>query len=139
MEKANLRDSDAFANFYDAMDVMKKEFLIRYNIYRSDNNLYYAYNDEDNELVDFMPIGFSSQSALLEVGAKELMVDKISRMIRGNILDVAADNTYEGVWLFCRWLKNVTDTLKIDGRKTGKGGSSVLKFIAKKLSRIRRR
>jgi hypothetical protein len=120
------------------MDIMKKEFLIRYNVYMSDNNLYYAY-DDDNELVDFMPIGFTSPNALLEAGAKELMVDKMSRMIRGKLIDVAADNTYEGVWLFCRWLKNVTEMLNINGRKSGKGGSAVLKFIAKKLSRVARR
>ena len=136
VEKADLMYNKSFEDFFESMNIMKKEFLSRYSIYKSDDNLYYAYDEIYDEPVEFLQIGYKSQEALLEAAAKEMMVNRMARMVRGKITNVAADKTYEGVWLFCSWLKNVTNMLKIDGRKSSKDGFSVLKFIAKKIKKL---
>ncbi len=136
VEKANLRKNLAFVDYFNALDILKEGFLSNYNIRKSDNGLYFAYDELNDEIVDFMPIGFASQDALVEAGARELMVDRITRMAKGKLVDPAGDDMYEGIWLFCRWLKNVTKMLGIDGRKVGKGGHSAIKFISKKLKKM---
>lgn len=131
MEKSNLSQNMAFDGFRAIIDELKVDFLKQFNIYKSDSGKYFAFDEVNNDLVDFLKQSFDSQEALVEAGAKELFVIRIMNMLNMKASERKSETSYEGVVLFCKWMKNMIEMLNIDGRKASKGGARVIKFIRK--------
>lgn len=131
IEKANLRTNSQFDSFFETRDTLREEFINSYNIRQSDSGLYYAYLEVNDEIVNYLPVGYESLEKLIEAGINEMYVDRIVRVATNKVLYPDNDPVFDGIVLFNKWLVNVVKTLGIDSRKCNEGGKKVIKFIKK--------
>lgn len=117
--------------FKDDMEKIRIKFFKDYDI-KEDDGKYYAVSKKTGEIMSNMPRYFDDKNDLVDAGVKEIFVDNFVALINGRFYKDRFIYPESGNF-YRRWLQTVTSLMDIVGRKSGKSGRRVLKFIKKKV------